>query len=70
MLGWPMGYVPKDYAASEERYLSHQDVDREYRASISRLFDKIDPEPEWRFEFAEGHPGKVLVQQSATLPSL
>ena len=64
VLGWPMGYVPKDYAAPEERYLSHQDVDLEYRASISRLFDKIDPEPEWNFEFAEGHPGKVLVQRS------
>jgi nucleotide-binding universal stress UspA family protein len=65
VLGWPMGYVPKDYPAPAERSLSHSDVDREYRASISQLFDKIDPEPSWLFEFAEGHPGKVLVQRSS-----
>ena len=65
VLGWPMGYIPKDYPAAAERYLTHQDVDREYRASISQLFDKIDPEPGWNFEFAEGHPGKVLVQRSS-----
>jgi len=66
VLGRPMGYVPKGYPAPSERYLSHQDVDREYRASISQLFDKIDPQPDWHFEFAEGHPGKVLVQRSGS----
>ncbi len=65
VLGWPMGYAPKDYPAPAERYLAHRDVDREYRASISGLFDRIDPEPGWDFEFAEGHPGKVLVQRSS-----
>lgn len=64
VLGWPNGYVPKDYTAPPERHLTYQEVDREYRASISRLFDKIDPEPGWHLEFAEGHPGKVLVQWS------
>jgi nucleotide-binding universal stress UspA family protein len=65
VLGWPMGYVPKDYPAPAERYLTHEDVDREYRASISQLFDKIDPGPDWHLQFAEGHPGKVLVERSS-----
>ena len=65
VLGWPMGYVPKDYPDSRRAVPQiHQDGDLEYRASISQLFDKIDPEPDWNFEFAEGHPGKVLVQRS------
>lgn len=65
VLGWPMGYVPEDYPAPAQRPLSHQEVEREYRASIAQLFDKIDPEPSWQFEFAQGHPGKVLVQKSS-----
>ena len=64
LLGWPLGFVPKDYPARPERHLTYQEVDREYRDSISRLFDKIEPEPDWHLEYAEGHPGRVLVQRS------
>ena len=65
LLGWPRGYVPEGHSAPAERYLNSREVDRAYRASIARLFDRVDPESGWEFAFAEGHPGKVLVQQSA-----
>jgi nucleotide-binding universal stress UspA family protein len=48
-----------------ERHLSAQAVDQAYRAGIARLFGRLDPESGWEFTFAEGHPGKVLVQQAA-----
>ena len=65
VLGWPTGYVSKDYPAPAERYLTPEEVDQAYRASIARLFDRVDPEPGWQFAFAQGHPGRVLVQQSS-----
>ena len=54
-----MGYVQKDYAAPAELYVTPEEVDEGYRASIARLFDQVNPEPTWVFEFAEGHPGRV-----------
>jgi nucleotide-binding universal stress UspA family protein len=64
VLGWPTGYVPKEYPAPAERYLTPREVDQAYRVSIAQLFDRVDPEPGWQFAFAQGNPGRVLVQQS------
>lgn len=57
--------MPKDYPAPPVTYLQPDQVDREYRAGIADLFEQGDPDPGWQLQFAEGHPGKVLVEQSA-----
>lgn len=66
LLGWPLGYVPKNYPTPPVKYLPPDQIDREYRAGIADLFKLGDPEPGWHLEFAEGHPGKALVRESET----
>lgn len=66
LLGWPTGFVPKHYPAPPEKYLNAAQIDREYRAGIADLYERGDPETDWLLQFAEGHPGKVLVQQSTS----
>ena len=45
---------------------STEQVDQEYRASIADLYERVEPQPGWLLQFAEGHPGKVLVEQSTS----
>jgi len=44
--------------------MSLAEMDNLYRASITTIFDSIDPRPDWIFQFARGDAGPVLVRQS------
>ena len=59
-LSWPLGVVDP----AEPGYLSAERIEELYRASISRVFDEIDPRPDWLFQFAKGDAGPVLIRQS------
>lgn len=59
-LSWPLGVVDP----AEPGYLSAEQIDDIYRASITRVFEEIDPHPNWLFQFAKGDAGPVLVRQS------
>jgi nucleotide-binding universal stress UspA family protein len=64
-LSWPFGVQPPDHnlpAALEP--MSHAEVDHVYRASITTIFDAIDPRPDWIIQFARGDASPVLVRQS------
>jgi nucleotide-binding universal stress UspA family protein len=65
-LSWPFGVQPPDpkIAAAVEP-MSHAEVDHVYRASITTMFDAVDPRPDWIIQFARGDAGPVLVHQSA-----
>jgi nucleotide-binding universal stress UspA family protein len=64
-LSWPFGVRPpgQNFPATVEP-VSHAEVDHVYRASITTLFDAIDPRPDWIIQFARGDAGPVLVRQS------
>jgi nucleotide-binding universal stress UspA family protein len=62
-LGWPFGAEPTDLSVAYH-YLSHEEVDEIYRASITRVFDAVHPRPDWILQFARGDAGPVLVHQS------
>ena len=34
--------------------------------ACANRYEGVDPEPGWLLQFAEGHPGKVLVEQSTS----
>ena len=59
-LSWPLGVADP----AEPGYLSAERIDEMYRASITRVFDEINPRPDWLFQFAKGDAGPVLVRQS------
>ena len=64
-LSWPFGVQPPEHsmpAAVEP--ISPSEVDHVYRASITTIFDAIDPKPDWLIQFARGDAGPVLVRQS------
>ena len=62
-LSWPFGVEHADGVLAG-RQLSRAEVDVAYRASITRVFDAIQPRPDWIIQFAHGDPGPVLVRQS------
>ena len=62
-LGWPFG-VESTKLSGAYRYLSHEEVDEIYRASITRVFDAVHPRPDWILQYARGDAGPVLVHQS------
>ena len=59
-LSWPLGVADP----AEPGYRSADQIEETYRASISRVFDEIQPRPDWLFQFAKGDAGPVLVRQS------
>jgi nucleotide-binding universal stress UspA family protein len=62
-LSWPFGVEHADGILAG-RQLSRAEVDVAYRASITRVFDAIQPRPDWIIQFAHGDPGPVLIRQS------
>jgi nucleotide-binding universal stress UspA family protein len=65
-LSWPFGVrPPDDKAPAAADFVSHAEVDHVYRASITTVFDGIEPRPDWIIQFARGDAGPVLVRQSA-----
>ena len=63
-LSWPYGVASPDLDSEAERHLSFDEVDARYRASITAVFDEINPRPDWLIQFARGDAGPVLVRQS------
>jgi nucleotide-binding universal stress UspA family protein len=63
VLSWQLRAEPTDLNVAF-RYLSHEEVDEIYRASITGVFDAVDPRPDWILQFARGDTGAVLVHQS------
>lgn len=59
-----MGVRSPDLDSKAERHLSFDEVDARYRASITVVFDEINPRPDWLIQFARGDAGPVLVRQS------
>lgn len=62
-LSWPFGAESAD-PGTAVRFLSHDEIDDLYRASITRVFDAVRPRPDWVMQFARGDAGPVLVHQS------
>jgi nucleotide-binding universal stress UspA family protein len=62
-LSWPFAVPPNNNVPAAER-MSLAEMDNLYRASITTIFDSIDPRPDWIFQFARGDAGPVLVRQS------
>ena len=63
-LSWPFGVQSPGLDTEAERHLSFDEVDARYRASITAVFDEINPRPDWLIQFARGDAGPVLVRQS------
>ena len=59
-LSWPFGVSSPDPKSEAERHLSFDEVDARYRASITAVFDEINPRPDWLIQFARGDAGPVL----------
>jgi nucleotide-binding universal stress UspA family protein len=62
-LSWPFAVPPGTNVPAAER-MSLAEMDSLYRASITTMFDAIDPRPDWIIQFARGDAGPVLVRQS------
>jgi nucleotide-binding universal stress UspA family protein len=63
-LSWPYGVRSPELDIEAERHLSFDEVDARYRASITAVFDEINPRPDWLIQFARGDAGPVLARQS------
>ena len=55
-LSWPFGMRSPDLDSQAERHLSFDDVDARYRASITAVFDEINPRPDWLIQFHAATP--------------
>ena len=64
VLSWPFGVRSPGLDSVAERHLSFDEVDARYRASMTAVFDEINPRPDWLIQFARGDAGPVLVRQS------
>jgi len=67
VLDWPYGLDDADVATpgSAGRLLTHDQIEARYRGRITRVFDELDPRPDWLMQFARGEVGTVLVRQAA-----
>jgi nucleotide-binding universal stress UspA family protein len=66
VLEWPE--VHDMYVTSVIEDLMYPDdsnVDRACRAELRQIFSGIDPRPEWRLEFGQGKPGRLLINEAA-----
>jgi len=59
---WPYG-AGSDYGA-EISQQSRDEIEGTYRDSITKVFNKISPLPDWRVEFVRGNAGHALVRES------
>ena len=63
-LSWPFGVRSPELDSEAARHLPFDEVDARYRASMTVVFDEINPRPDWLIQFARGDAGPVLVRQS------
>ena len=65
VLHWPKAEELYAYGVMADRVFGPDDqLDAFYRAPSEAAFAAVDPEPGWELRFAEGHAGRVLVQES------
>jgi nucleotide-binding universal stress UspA family protein len=63
VLEWPVGFTAgSSPGPGPTLQLPDSAVDGSYRHGMVRVFDEVDPPADWRFHFASGDPGEVLVQ--------
>ena len=60
----PFGVRSPGLDSVAARHLPFDEVDARYRASMTVVFDEINPRPDWLIQFARGDAGPVLVRQS------
>ena len=67
VLDWPFGLDDADVASSGSAgvLLTHDQIEALYRGRITRVFDEVDPRPDWLIQFSRGEVGSVLVHQAA-----
>jgi nucleotide-binding universal stress UspA family protein len=51
-------------------YPDTSELEARYRLPSTRVFQEVDPKPNWRLEFAQGHPGRILVGESKQAQAL
>jgi nucleotide-binding universal stress UspA family protein len=51
-------------------YSDTSHLDDRYRVPSTRVFEKVHPEPGWNLQFAQGHPGRILVSESKKAQAL
>ena len=56
VLSWPFGVRSPGLDSVAERHLSFDEVDARYRASMTAVFDEINPRPDWLIQFAAATP--------------
>ena len=61
-LSWPFGVRSPDLDSEAERHLSIDDVDARYRASITAVFDEINPRPDWLTSSHAATPDRLVRQ--------
>jgi nucleotide-binding universal stress UspA family protein len=44
--------------------LTQEEIESAYRTRITKVFEHIDPRPDWSMEFIRGDAGPVLVRES------
>lgn len=65
VLEWPRTTDMYGYAVVADQVLPDgADLDSFYRVPSEEVFAEVDPEPDWRLTFAQGHAGHVLVDAS------
>ena len=66
VLDWPYGLDDADVAltGSAGSLLTHDQIEALYRGRITRVFDEVDPRPDWLMQFARGAVGPVLAHQA------
>src|SRR4029453_9834466 len=42
-------------------YSDSSQLDDRYRLPSTRAFEEVHPAPDWSLQFAQGHPGRILV---------
>lgn len=64
-LSWPFG-AELPGRPGDEPFVptSLGEIDAVYHASITAIFDSVQPRPDWILQFAHGDAGPVLVHQS------
>ena len=63
VLEWPVGFTAGSSPGQGlTLHLPNSEVDGSYVHGMVRVFNEVDPSPDWLFHFAAGDPGEVLVQ--------
>lgn len=63
VLEWPVGFTSASAARAEPTLVvPDPELDHSYRDGMRRVFDEVDPMPDWELTFAEGPTAPMLVE--------